>query len=227
VVEAGPSRELCGGTHCHCTGDIGLLLITKESSIGAGLRRIEALTGEGALREVRALRERAERISQRLCVPEERIADAVELLAEQRDRLDRELETARKAGMDTSATGLVASAEKLDGIRLVVANVGDADAGQLRALSDRVRDQLGSGVVVLGAVRDDKPAFAVAVTKDLNPGMDAAKIAKQISSIVSGSGGGQPHSATGGGKDASRLGEALDAARQIVHEHFDGGRGTG
>lgn len=227
VVEAGPSRELCGGTHCHCTGDIGLLLVTKESSIGAGLRRIEALTGEGALREVRALRERAERISHRLRVPEERIVDAVEQLAEQRDRLDRELETARKAGMDTSATGLVASAEKLDGIRLVVANVGDADAGQLRALSDRVRDQLGSGVVVLGAVRDDKPAFAVAVTKDLNPGMDAAKIAKQISSIVSGSGGGQPHSATGGGKDASRLGEALDAARQIVHEHFDGGRGAG
>ena len=70
------------------------------------------------------------------------------------------------------------------------------------------------------------PAFAVAVTKDLNPGMDAAKIAKQISSIVSGSGGGQPHSATGGGKDASRLGEALEAARQIVREHFDGGRGA-
>jgi len=227
VVEAGPSRELCGGTHCHCTGDIGLLLITKESSIGAGLRRIEALTGEGALREVRALRERAERISHRLRVPEERIADAVEQLAEQRDRLDRELETARKAGMDTSATGLAASAETLSGIRLVVANVGDADAGQLRALSDRVREQLGSSVVVLGALRDSKPSFAVAVTKDLNPGVDAAKIAKQISSIVNGSGGGQPHSATGGGKDASRLGEALEAARQIVREHFDGGRGAG
>ena len=226
VVDAGPSRELCGGTHCHCTGDIGLLLITKESSIGAGLRRIEALTGEGALREVRALRERAERISHRLRVSEERIADAVEQLAEQRDRLDRELGTARRAGMDSSATSLVASAEALDGHRLVVANVGDADAGQLRELSDRVRDQLGSGVVVLGGVRDEKPAFAVAVTRDLAPGVDAAKIAKQVSSIVGGSGGGQPHSATGGGKDATRLAEALEAARRIVREHFDGGRGA-
>ena len=226
VVDAGPSRELCGGTHCHCTGDIGLLLITKESSIGAGLRRIEALTGEGALREVRALRERTERISHRLRVSEERIADAVDQLAEQRDRLDRELGTARRAGMDSSATSLVASAEALDGHRLVVANVGDADAGQLRELSDRVRDQLGSGVVVLGGVRDEKPAFAVAVTRDLAPGVDAAKIAKQVSSIVGGSGGGQPHSATGGGKDATRLAEALEAARRIVREHFDGGRGA-
>jgi len=159
-------------------------------------------------------------------VSEERIADAVDQLAEQRDRLDRELGTARRAGMDSSATSLVASAEALDGHRLVVANVGDADAGQLRELSDRVRDQLGSGVVVLGGVRDEKPAFAVAVTRDLAPGVDAAKIAKQVSSIVGGSGGGQPHSATGGGKDATRLAEALEAARRIVREHFDGGRGA-
>lgn len=172
------------------------------------------------------MRERGERIARRLRVPEERTADAVEQLAEQRERLERELETARRSGMDTSATSLVASAEALSGHRMVIANVGDAGIAQLRELSDRVRDQLGSGVVVLGGVREDKPGFAVGVTKDLIPGVDAAKIAKQVSSIVNGSGGGQAHSATGGGKDAARMGEALDAARRILREHFDGGRGA-
>ncbi len=226
VVEAGPSRELCGGTHCHSTGDIGLFLITSEGSIGAGLRRIEAVTGAGALQEVRAMRERTGRIARLLHVRDERVAEAVEQLVEQRARLEKELGSARRAGMDTSAMGLVAKAEVLDGKRLVVANVGDADAELLRALSDKVRDQIGSGVVVLGGVRNDRAALAVAVTNDLTAAVHAGTVAKQISSIVGGSGGGQPHSATGGGKDVERLGEALDAARRIVREHFDGGRGS-
>ncbi|MBM4433730.1 MAG: alanine--tRNA ligase [Chloroflexi bacterium] len=225
VVQAGPSRELCGGTHCHCTGDIGLFLVTSEGSIGAGLRRIEAVTGQGALAEVRAMRERSDRIAQRLRVQGARVVEAVEQLADQRDRLEKDLASARRAGMDTSATGLVAKAEALDGMRLVVANVGDADDKQLRELSDRVRDQLPSGVVVLGAVRADRAAFAVAVTKDLTTKVHAGTVAKQISSIVGGSGGGQPHSATGGGKDIARLGDALDAARRIVREQTSGGRG--
>ncbi|MBI2774363.1 MAG: alanine--tRNA ligase [Chloroflexi bacterium] len=220
VVQAGPSRELCGGTHCHSTGDIGLFLITSEGSIGAGIRRIEALTGEGALRAVRDLRERAQRSAALLRVPEERIPDAVAQLVEGRGRLERELETTRKAGMETSAIGLIAKAETLDGsgARLVVANVGDADAGSLRALSDRVRDGMGSGVVVLGGARADRASLAIAVTKDLTPGMSADAIVRQVASIIGGSGGGQPHSATGGGKDVARLGEALEAARRIVRE---------
>jgi alanyl-tRNA synthetase len=226
VVEAGPSRELCGGTHCHSTGDIGLFLITSEGSIGAGLRRIEAVTGMGALQQVRGSRDRAMRIAQLLRVPEERAVEAVEQLVEQRIRLEKELGSARRAGMDTSALGLVAKAEALNGGRLVVANVGDADAEQLRALSDRVRDQIGSGVVVLGGTRSGAAALAVAVTKDLTRAVNAGAVVKQISSIVGGSGGGQPHSATGGGKDVERLAEALDAARRIVREHFDGGRGA-
>jgi alanyl-tRNA synthetase len=239
VVEAGPSRELCGGTHCHSTGDVGLFLITSEGSIGAGLRRIEAVTGIGALQQVRGLRDRMTRLGQLLRVPEERAVEAVEQLVEQRARLEKELGSARRAGMDTSALGLVAKAEALDGKRLVVANMGDADADQLLALSDLVRDQIGSGVVVLGGVRNQRAALAVAVTKDLTPTVHAGTVAKQISSIVGGSGGGRPHSATGGGKDVLRLGEALDAARQIVRERLlvaggpalldprpDGGRGA-
>jgi alanyl-tRNA synthetase len=224
VVDAGPSRELCGGTHCHATGDIGLFLITQEGSVGAGVRRIEAVTGEGAIATVRALRERSERAAQLLRTPPERLPEAVEQLVAQRERLERELEASRRAGMDTSALGLVAKAEALDGRRIVVANIGDADAGQLRALSDRVRDQLGSGVVVLGGARGDRAALAVAVTKDLAPEMSADAIVKQVAPIIGGSGGGLPHSATGGGREVARLSEALDAARDIVRELINGGR---
>lgn len=128
--------------------------------------------------------------------------------------------------MDSSAMGLVAKAEAQGGRRLVIADVGDADGEQLRALSDRVRDQLGSGVVVLGGVHGGRAALAVAVTKDLTTRVHAGTVAKQVSSIVGGSGGGQPHSATGGGRDVARLPEALEAARRLVHEHLDGGRGS-
>jgi alanyl-tRNA synthetase len=226
VVQAGPSRELCGGTHCHSTGDIGLFLITSEGSVGAGLRRIEAVTGEGALARVRAMREREDRIARAVRAAPDRVVEAVEQLAEQRGRLERELEGARRSGMDSSAVGLVAKAEALDGRRLVVADVGDADAEQLRALSDKVRDQIGSGVVVLGGVHDGRATLAVAVTKDLSASVHAGKVVNQLSSIVGGGGGGQPHSATGGGRDVARLTEALEAARRLVHEHIDGGRGT-
>jgi alanyl-tRNA synthetase len=159
-------------------------------------------------------------------VQDARVVEAVEQLAEQRERLERELATARRAGMDTSALGLVAKAEQLDGMRLVVANVGEADDRQLRELSDRVRDQIGSGVVILGGTKADRAVLAVGVTKDLTRAVNAGTVAKQISSIVGGSGGGPPHSGTGGGKDVGRLGEALDAGRRIVREQIDGGRGA-
>ena len=222
VVQAGPSRELCGGTHCHCTGDIGLFLITSEGSVGAGVRRIEAVTGEGALARVRAMREQQDRMARALKVPGERVAEAVEQLADRLARSERELETARRSGMDSSALGLVAKAEALDGGRIVVADVGDADGEQLRSLSDRVRDQLGSGVVVLGGTRGERASIVVAVTKDLTAAVDANAVIKQVSSIVGGSGGGRPHSAIGGGRDVARLPEALEAARRLVHQHIDG-----
>ncbi len=226
VVDAGPSRELCGGTHCRATGDIGLFLIREEGSVGAGIRRIEALTGDGALAEVRGLRERSERAAHLLRVPPERLPDAVEQLVQHRERMEKELESARRAGMDTSALGLVAKAEALDGKRIVVANVGEADAEHLRALSDKVRDQLGTGVVILGCVRGERATLAVGVTKDLTPGVSADAIVKQVAPIIGGSGGGRPQSATGGGREVARLSEALEAARGIVRDHFDGGRGS-
>lgn len=216
VIEAGPSRELCGGTHCHCTGDIGLFLITKEESIGAGLRRIEAVTGEGALREVRDMRERLGRAAAALRTAPARVPEAVAQLLEQRTRLEKDLATSQRSGLDTSAERLVAKAESLDGHRVIVENVGQADQGQLRALADRVRDLFRSGVVVLGSTSGDRAWLAVAVTKDLHGSIHAGEIVKRVAPIIGGGGYGPPQSATGGGKDVQRLTDALDAASTEV-----------
>jgi alanyl-tRNA synthetase len=224
VVEAGYSRELCGGTHCHCTGDIGPFLITKEESIGAGIRRIEAVTGVGALREMRDIRERLGRAAATLRVPPSRVPEAVAQLHESRERLQDELEQQQKVGIEASAAALLAKAEILGGAKLVAQNVGDADAHQLRALAERLRATLGSGVVILGGVRASHPSVVVAVTKDLSKDVDAGKLVKEIGPRYEIRGGGRPESAEAGGKDASRLAEFIEAARSSVRERLTGGR---
>ena len=225
VVEAGPSsRELCGGTHCHCTGDIGLFLITKEESIGAGVRRIEAVTGEGALREVHEMRDRVDRAAAVLKVPPARLPEAVAQIQESRERLEKQLASLQKSGIDQTAAGLVAKAETVNGAKLVVQDVGDHDQQVLRGLADRIRDGLGSGVTVLGATHGGRPGLAVAVSKDLIGKVHAGDLVKELSSIIGGSGGGPANSATGGGKDAARLGDALEAGARAVREKL-GGRG--
>ena len=224
VVEAGYSRELCGGTHCHCTGDIGPFLITKEESIGAGVRRIEAVTGTGALREMRETRERLARAAATLRVPPARVPEAVTQLHEQRDRLQHELEAKQRSGVEAAAAGLLDKAELIGTAKVIAANVGEGDVQQLRALSDRIRAAIGSGVVVLGGVREGKPNLVVAVTKDLVTSVDADKLVKEVQGIIDGRGGGRPESASAGGKDATRLGEAVEAARSAVRQRLNGGR---
>jgi alanyl-tRNA synthetase len=226
VIEAGPSRELCGGTHCHCTGDIGPFLITKEESIGAGVRRIEAVTGVGALREVRDVRDRLSRAAATLRVPPARVPESVAQLIESRERLEKELATLQRSGVDSVAAALLAKAEVVGNAKLVAADVGDGDVSQLRALSDRIRETIGSGVVVLGARRNGTAALVVNVTKDLSAKVNADALVKEVlAPIVEGKGGGRPESATGGGKDPSRLAEMLETARETVRERLDGGRG--
>ena len=224
VVEAGYSRELCGGTHCHCTGDIGPFLITKEESIGAGVRRIEAVTGTGALREMRETRERLARTAATLRVPPARVPEAVTQLHEQRDRLQHELEAKQRSGVEAAAAGLLDKAELIGAAKVIAANVGEGDVQQLRALSDRIRAAIGSGVVVLGGVREGKPNLVIAVTKDLVTIVDADELVKEVQGIIDGRGGGRPESASAGGKDATRLGEAVEAARSAVRQRLNGGR---
>ncbi|OLD10123.1 MAG: alanine--tRNA ligase [Chloroflexi bacterium 13_1_40CM_3_70_6] len=225
VVEAGPSRELCGGTHCHCTGDIGLFLITKEESIGAGVRRIEAVTGLGALREVRDMRERIGRVAAALRVAPVRLPEAVQQLQESREKLERELASLQRSGIEAMADALLAKAETLGRARVVAANIGYADLAQLRALSDRVREALGTGVVILGGQQAGKPSLLVSVTKDLTHAVDARTVVSGVAPIIDGKGGGRAESASAGGRDLTKLAAAVDAARNIVVERLNGGRG--
>jgi alanyl-tRNA synthetase len=225
VIEAGPSRELCGGTHCHCTGDIGPFLITKEESIGAGVRRIEAVTGVGALREVRDVRDRLSRAAAALRVPPTRVPESVTQLLESRERLEKELATLQRSGVDTVAASLVAKAVVVGNAKLVAADVGDGDVNALRALGDRIRETIGSGVVVLGARRNGTAALVVNVTKDLSSKVNADALVKEVlAPIIDGKGGGRAESASAGGKNPARIAEALETARETVRERLDGGR---
>jgi alanyl-tRNA synthetase len=224
VIEAGPSRELCGGTHCHCTGDIGPFLITKEESIGAGIRRVEAVTGVGALREMRDVRERLGRAAAALRVPPARVPEGVAQLIESRERLEKELGTLQRSGLDAEATKLLNGAELLGGAKLVAADIGDGDVNHLRALSDRIRATIGSGAVVLGARRNGQPAFVVSITKDLVSSLDANKLVKEVAPIFGGQGGGRVDNATAGGGEPEKLAEAIEKARVAVRERLNGGR---
>ena len=225
VVEAGPSRELCGGTHCHCTGDIGIFLITKEESIGAGVRRIEAVTGVGALREIHEIRDRVARAAAALRVAPSRLPEAVAQLQASRERLEKEIGSLQRSGVESIATSLLAKAELLGPAKVVAANVGDADLGQLKKLADRLREGIGSGVVILGGAKDGQAAIFVAVTKDLAPRVDADAVIKLVGPIIDGKGGGRQESASAGGKAPARLAEAVEAARTAVHERLNGRRG--
>jgi alanyl-tRNA synthetase len=223
VVEAGPSRELCGGTHCHCTGDIGLFLITKEESIGAGVRRLEAVTGIGALREVREMRDRSARAAAALRVPPARLPEAVAQLVESRERLDKERLALQRSGADSVASSLLAKAEQLGAVKVVAENVGEADLKHLQALADRVREGLGTGVVILGGHRDGKAALLVTVTKDVTPKVSAKSVIKAVEDVFGAKGGGRPESASAGGGVPELLGKAVAAARTEARERLDGG----
>jgi alanyl-tRNA synthetase len=224
VIEAGPSRELCGGTHCHCTGDIGPFFITKEESIGAGVRRIEAVTGVGALREARDVRDRLARAAAALRVPPQRVPEAVAQLSESRERLEKELASLQRSGVDSVAASLLAKAVVVGNAKLVAADIGDGDVNQLRALSDRIRETIGSGVVVLGARRNGTAALVVNVTKDLAAKVNANDLVKEVlAPIIDGKGGGRPESASAGGKNPSGIAQALETARETVRARLDGG----
>ena len=203
IGEPAISAELCGGTHVVATGEIGLFHIISESSIGAGLRRIETVTGRGAEKYF-----------------DERLSDLqkaagyldAELDKERKQRLALERELAKK-----TAESLLTQAEVINGVTVLVAKVPSSRLEILREMSDLLRDKLKSAVVVLGTVYEDKPTFLAAVTPDLvAKGYDAGKIVKQVAEVAGGSGGGKPSLAQAGGKDKKKLDEALKLVKSLI-----------
>jgi alanyl-tRNA synthetase len=216
----GYSKELCGGTHVASTGQVGQLVITSESSIGAGLRRIEAVTGEGATELVadrlEALRASAQLLGER----EENVPRRIEALL---GRL-REAEKAAKAPRVMATQRLDAAAalhgaQQAGNTRVIVQSYEGADATALRGLADDLRGMTGRFVAVIGAATDGRPALLVAASRDLAAeGFDSGAIVRQAAPLIGGGGGGRPDLAQAGGKDASRLDEALREAGRLALE---------
>jgi len=210
------SRELCGGTHVSRTGDIGLFKIVSESSVAAGTRRIEAITGAGVLKHLREASATLALLAEALRAKPDDLLQAVEKLTESEKRLRKQLESQQRKQAAAQAGDLVENAVEVKGVRVIAARVEAADRAAMRQMVDNLRPRLGSGVIVLGSVADEKVSLVAAVSKDLTDRLDAGKIAKAAAVIVEGTGGGRKDLAEAGGKSPAKLEEALQAVPSII-----------
>ena len=214
------SFEVCGGTHVGRTGEVGAVYVLGESSIGAGMRRIEAISGRAAERMVWERFKREERLAQTLQTSPTEVEERVQSLMAELDSLQREQEAMERRLSLQAAEGLLTQAHDVDGVTVLTARTSAASADSLREVGDYLRDKLGSGVVVLGAVVNDRPMLVAMVTRDLieSTGLNASDIARGAARVVGGGGGGRPDVAQAGGRDASKLDEALAQVPDLVRE---------
>jgi alanyl-tRNA synthetase len=215
------STELCGGTHTAATGEIGLIKVLKEGSVSSGVRRLEAVTGEGSLRHFRKDHQLEHVVATLVRSGEDQ--SPAEALKQELERRDEELKSLRKelaqARMKSASSSVQSAAEnvrEVKGVKVLATRADNVDRAQLRVLIDNLRNKLGSGVVVLGSVSDGKVALIVGVTKDLTSKIQAGKIIAEVAKIVGGSGGGRPDMAEAGGKDPAALDSALADSYAIV-----------
>jgi alanyl-tRNA synthetase len=211
------SAELCGGTHVNATGDIGYFQMVSESSIGASLRRIEAVTGRGAEEYIGKQMEVLGKVAESLETEPDRVVDKVigvseELKNERKRTLAMERELSRRVG-----EALLSQAQVVKGVNVVAGKVPSTRVEVLREMSDWLRDQLKSAVIVLGTVYEDRPLFLAVVTPDLvAKGLNAGNIIRQVAKVTGGGGGGKPNLAQAGGKDKEKVDEALALVRELV-----------
>jgi alanyl-tRNA synthetase len=222
VSVPGFSLELCGGTHVRATGDIGFFIITEESGVAAGVRRIEALTGAGAAEKAQQQRRTLQAVLSVLNTAPEQAADAVQRLQADTRRLGREVEQLKMklalggSGGRENAAGDGEEPRDVGGVRLITRRVEGLEKGALRSLSDSLRERLGSGVVILASETDGKAALVVAITRDLTSRVHAGRLVKELAPLIGGGGGGRPDLAEAGGKDASGIDTLLARAPEVL-----------
>ena len=210
------SKELCGGTHVHRAGDIGVLKIVSEQSVAAGVRRIEAVTGVGALEHYQQRAQLLSQIASKLNVGEDAVLATVEKLSETSKQLEKELEAQKRKGALGQLDDLTSQVQMVKGVKVIAAEVSNVDREGLRQLVDSLRQKLGSGVVALGMPEDGKVALIAGVTKDLTDKVHAGKLIQQLAKLVGGSGGGRPDLAEAGGKDTAALKSALQSIPSLL-----------
>jgi alanyl-tRNA synthetase len=225
VVKIGDfSTELCGGTHTGATGEIGLIKLVGENSVSSGVRRVEAVSGTGALTEFRRGFDVARVVGQMVgsgfgaghAAPADALRHRIASQEEEMKKLRRELDQVRMKSASASVSDAASSAVEVRGVKVLAQRVDALDKGQMRTLVDSLRTKLGSGIVVLGAGSEGKVSLIVGVTKDLTPTIQAGKIVGLLAGMVGGKGGGRPDLAEAGGSDVSALDGALGKAASIV-----------
>jgi alanyl-tRNA synthetase len=210
------SKELCGGTHVHRIGDVGVLKIVSEQSVAAGVRRIEAVTGIGALEHYQNQSRLLSQLASQLNVGEDALLNTVEKLSQTAKQLEKELESEKRKGALGQLDELSGKTQLVKGVKVLAAEVANVDRDGLRQLVDSLRQKLGSGIIVLGMPDDGKVALIVAVTKDLTAKVHAGKLIQTLARQVGGSGGGRPDLAEAGGKDTSALNSTLRSIPSLL-----------
>ncbi len=211
------SAELCGGTHASATGRIGFFQIVSESSIGSGLRRIEAVTGKGAETFIEQKFSTLEKVAQALGTSPSGAQEKIAALLNDLDAERKKLAALQKEIGRKSAGDLMDRVEEVKGVRLLTAGLVDIKIDSLREMADVLREKMVSGIIVLGSVFEDKPSFIAMVTPDLvQKGYHAGEIVKKVAQVTGGGGGGKPGMAQAGGKDISKMEEALGLVKTLI-----------
>jgi len=207
----GFSVELCGGTHVSRTGDIGLMRITSESGIAAGVRRIEAVTGSQALSYMDALEQQLDEIGRAVKASRDKVAKKVLALCAESKELEKQNAQLKGKLASSAGSDLASQAREINGVKVLSASLDGIDPKALRDTVDQLKNKLGSGVVILAASGDDKVALVAGVTKDVTDRVKAGELMQFVASQLGGKGGGRPDMAQGGGSDVAALPKAIDS----------------
>ncbi|TCS40742.1 alanine--tRNA ligase [Reinekea marinisedimentorum] len=214
----GFSKELCGGTHVSATGDIGVFRIQSESGIAAGVRRIEAVVGPYAIADIHAQDQSVFNVQSMLKCSADQVAEKVTQTLAHTKELEKQIEQLKAKLASSAASDLTSSAMEINGVKVLAARLDGVDAKSLRTTMDQMKDKLGSAIVVLAAVNDDKVQLAAGVTKDQISVIKAGDLVKEVGAKMGAKGGGKPDMAMAGGGDVQKLAEALDYAVAFVKE---------
>jgi len=218
VLDIGTSRELCGGTHVSRTGDIGLFKITAESGVAAGVRRVEATTGEGALKLVQAQQTLINQVAGELKAPAHELPAKVAQVMDNVKSLEKELARLKSKLASSQGDDLATQALDINGVKMLAATLEGADANALRETMDKLKDKLKSAVIVLASVADGKVSLAAGVTADLIGKVKAGELVNHVAGQVGGKGGGKPDMAMAGGTEPANLPQALASVTDWVKQ---------
>ncbi|MEJ2467303.1 MAG: DHHA1 domain-containing protein, partial [Candidatus Thiodiazotropha sp.] len=214
------STELCGGTHVNAVGDIGLFKITAETGIAAGVRRIEAVTGQRAIEWMEADEERVQRVAEMIKSGREEIEDKLSQILERNRKLEKELEQLKAKLASAAGSDLAADAVSVGEVKVLAAHLDGADPKSLRDTMDQLKNKLGSAVILVATVADGKVSLVAGVTKDLTGQMKAGDLVKLAAEQVGGKGGGRPDMAQAGGSNPDALPQALALVEPWVRERL-------